>query len=150
MTRTLPFVLSLSAALAACGTGRDAATAADAAATPALTLDQLAGRWSVQAFRDTGTTMLTSFELAGTADPVSWTMVFPERAPMPVRVTAAGDSVVIEAGPYESVLRAGVAVVTRTVARLDGDRLTGNFMARYATKMVDSVLTGRIEGARLP
>jgi hypothetical protein len=57
---------------------------------------------------------------------------------------------VAEAGPYESVLRSGVAVVTRTVNRLEGGRLVGTFMARYATNIVDSVLRGRTEGSRVP
>lgn len=150
MLRTVSSIPLLAAILAACGTGRGGPPAADTVAVAALALGDLAGRWSIQAWRDTGSVALTSFELAGAADPTSWTMTFPNRAPIPVRVTTGGDSAVIDAGPYESVLRKGVAVVTRTVARLDGDRLVGSFVARYATRMVDSVLTGRIEGTRMP
>ncbi len=152
MLRTVSSIPFLAIMLTGCGTGRDAGppAAADTAASVALSLGDLAGRWSVQGWRDTGSVVLTSFELAGAEDPGSWTMTFPNRAPIPVRVATSGDSVVIDAGPYESVLRKGVAVVTRTVGRLDGSRLVGTFVARYATRMVDSVLTGRIEGTRLP
>jgi hypothetical protein len=136
--------------LVGCGgrTGDDAAAAADSA--PALTLADVAGRWAVQAWRDTGSVVLATYELVGTADPASWQILFPNRQPVPLRVTVAGDSMVAEAGPYESVLRSGVAVVTRTVNRLEGGRLVGTFMARYATNIVDSVLRGRTEGSRVP
>lgn len=135
--------------LAGCG-GRTDAGAAAADSVPALTLADLAGRWSIQAWRDTGNAVLTTYEIEGTADPASWRILFPNRPPIPLRVTVDGDSMVAEAGPYESVLRAGVAVVTRTVNRRQGDRLVGTFLARYATNMVDSVLTGRTEGTRAP
>jgi hypothetical protein len=136
--------------LAGCGgrAGDDAAAAADS--TPALTLADIAGRWAMQAWRDTGSAVLTTYEIVGTTDPASWQILFPDRQPVPLRVTVAGDSMVAEAGPFESVLRKGVAVVTRTVSRLEGGRLVGTFMARYATNMVDSVLTGRTEGTRVP
>jgi hypothetical protein len=39
-------------------------------------------------------------------------------------------------------------VTTRAVSRLQGDLLTGTFMARYATDAADSVLTGRLQGTR--
>jgi hypothetical protein len=136
--------------LVGCGerAGNDAAAAADS--TPALTLADIAGRWTMQAWRDTGSAVLATYEIVGTADPASWQILFPNRQPVPLRVTVAGDSMVAEAGPYESVLRSGVAVVTRTVNRLEGDRLVGTFMARYATNVVDSVLRGRTEGSRVP
>jgi hypothetical protein len=39
--------------------------------------------------------------------------------PVPVRVVAvAGDSIVTDAGPYQSFVRKGVRVTTRTVSRL--------------------------------
>ncbi len=69
--------------------------------------------------------------MVATADPSGWTFNFPKRDPIPARVTAEGDSVVIDAGPYESVLRKGVQVSTHTVTRMDGDRLTGTTVATY-------------------
>jgi hypothetical protein len=70
--------------------------------------------------------------MVATADESGWSFNFPKRDPIPVRVVAVeGDSIVTEAGPYESVLRKGVQVSTRTVTRLDGDRLTGTTVAKY-------------------
>jgi hypothetical protein len=59
-----------------------------------------------------------------------------------------GDSVVAEAGPFESALRPGVMVTTHTVARLEGDMLTGTLVAHYGGTGPDSVLRGRIQGTR--
>ena len=42
-------------------------------------------------------------EPTATADTSGWTLTFPNRKPVPVRVVAVdGDSIVTEAGPYES------------------------------------------------
>ena len=52
--------------------------------------------------------------------------------PVPVRVVAvAGDSIVTDAGPYESFVRKGVRVTTRTVSRLESGKLVGTIEARY-------------------
>ena len=71
--------------------------------------------------------------------------------PVPVRVVAVGgDSIVTEAGPYESFVRKGVKVTTRIVNRLDGGKLVGTIEARYTTKGGDSVVQRRSEGVRAP
>lgn len=120
------------------------------ATTPTLSLADLAGTWSMQSWRDSSATPLTTYQIQGTTEPRSWTITFPNRVAVPLRVTLDGDSMIAEAGPYESVVRAGVAVVTRAVLRLREGRLAGSFMSRYASNMVDSVLTGRTEGGRVP
>ena len=122
-----------------------------AAAMPAaLSLNDLAGTWSVRAMHDRGDSTLTTYQMSGTADPSSWKLTFPNRPPITLRMSVAGDSVITDAGPYESVLRKGVAVVTHTVIRLQDGKLVGAFTAKYATRMVDSVLTGRVVGTRTP
>lgn len=94
-------------------------------------------------------TVLIIYELNATATSDGWTSTIPGREPMPVRVVLVdGDSVVAEAGPFESALRPGVMVRTRTVARVQGDLLTGTIEARYDTGGPDSVLTGRLRGVR--
>ena len=78
-------------------------------------------------------------------------MTFPNRKPVPVRVVAvAGDSTVTEAGPFESFIRKGVQVTTRTVNRLQDGKLVGTIEARYATKAGDSVAHRPTEGTRAP
>lgn len=61
----------------------------------------------------------------------------------------AGDSIVAEAGPYESFILKGVQVRMRDVYRLQNGKLVSTFEARYATKSGDSVVQGRSEGTRV-
>jgi len=63
-------------------------------------------------------------------------------------VDLAGDSIVADAGPYESALRKGVKVTTHSVFRLQDGKLVGTTVAHYATKGADSVLNLRSEGTR--
>ncbi len=86
-----------------------------------------------------------------TANTSGWTFNFPNRKPVPVRVVAVdGDSIVTEAGPFESVLRKGVQVTSRTVNRLQDGKLVGATVARYATSRPGSVLRLRFEGTHAP
>ncbi len=126
-------------------------TAAAISAQPAaISLAEVAGKWRVRATNEAGDS-LVSYELNATADTSGWTIKFPNRPPVPVRVVAvAGDSVVTEAGPYESVLRKGVMVTIRGASRLQGEKLVGSSVARYQTKGPDSVLNVRTEGTRAP
>jgi hypothetical protein len=94
---------------------------------------------------------IVGFVLTATADSTGWTQTFPGRAPVPVRVVAvAGDSIVTESGPYESVLRKGIQVRTHSVMRRQGDRLVGMTTARYQTTGPDTVRQVRTEGMRVP
>jgi hypothetical protein len=104
----------------------------------------------MRAMREGSDSVLTTYELSATADTAGWTMTLPGREPVPVRVVAvAGDSIVIEAGPYPSSLRPGVTVATRGVNRLQGDRMVGSTVARYSAG-ADSVVRIRTEGRRAP
>lgn len=112
-------------------------------------LADLAGTWTVTAMAESSDSVLITYDLNATATSEGWTSTLPGREPMPVRVVLVdGDSVVAEAGPFESALRPGVMVTTRTVARLQGGMLAGTIVAHYATDDADSVLTGRLRGTR--
>lgn len=109
-----------------------------------------AGTWQVRGFNEAGDSIV-GYQLALTADTSAWTITLPNRPALPLRVVAlAGDSVVTEAGPYESVLRPGVQVRTTAVLRLQGDTLVGSTVARYTTTGPDSVLLVRSKGTRVP
>ena len=146
--------------LAACARGdRDGATDTAAGATdtaPAastMNLADLAGTWNVTAKPESGTdTSTTRYTLTATADTTGWTISFPGRPqPVAVRVVAVqGDSVVTEAGPFQSVRRQNVQVTTRNVLRREGDRLVGSTRARYQTTGSDTVLVLRTEATRAP
>lgn len=117
---------------------------------PAFSLADVAGTWNVRAMRDTGDAVITEYQLSGTASPTSWVMTLPNRRPMRLKVSVDADSFMVETPPYPSILKEGVAVVSTGVSRLRDGKLVGTFSAKYATRMVDSVLTGRTEGTRVP
>ena len=123
-----------------------------AGATPApLSLAAVAGKWSMRTMAATSDSTLLTYEMVATADPSGWTFNFPKRAPVPIRVLATeGDSIVSEAGPYESMLRKGVQVSTHSVMRLEYGKLVGTTIAHYSTTGPDSVLHLRTEGTRAP
>jgi hypothetical protein len=115
-----------------------------------MSLGDVAGKWNVRATTGAGDS-LVGYQLTATTDTLGWTITFPNRKPIPMRIVAVdGDSVVTEAGPYESVLRKGVQVRTRNVNRLQDGKLVGTTEARYVTTGADSVLRLRTEGKRAP
>jgi len=129
-------------------------TTAVAPATPegrsAISLGDVAGKWKLRTTDEAGGNAVES-ELTATADSSGWTLTRPNGKTIPVRVVAvAGDSIVTEAGPYESALRKGVQVRSRLVLRLQEGKLVGTNEARYALKGGDSVALRPAEATRAP
>ncbi len=123
--------------------------AADTVAGSAkISLADIAGTWDMRSVPETGDTTATVYQVEATAD--GWTMMLPDRDPIEGQVMTSGDSIVVDAGPYESVRRDGVMVTTHSVYRLEGDRLVGTVVAHYATTEADSVLRLSTEGTRAP
>ena len=143
-------------ALAAIGCAGDvettdsAAGASVAESAPPLTPAMLAGTWNMRATPESGDTTATTYVLNAAADTTGWTITFPGGQPIPVRVRVEGDSVMTEAGPYDSVRRPGVKVQTNSVGRISGDSMTGTAVARYTTTGADSVVRLRFSGTRTP
>lgn len=117
------------------------------ATTTNVALADIAGTWDMRAVPETGDDA-TEFQMEITSDGI--TMMLPDRDPIVADVTTAGDSIVMDAGPYESVRREGLMTTTHSVLRLDGDRLAGTTIARYETTEADSVLRLTTEGTRSP
>ncbi|MBK7351879.1 MAG: hypothetical protein IPJ95_07025 [Gemmatimonadetes bacterium] len=125
-------------------------TAALGAGAPAtISLASVAGRWNSEVkLAGTGQAVLT-MEITATADTSGWAFTFPGKPPVPVRVIAVdGDSIVTEAGPYDSALRPGTMVTTRSVMRLVGDKLVGTAAAHYDGTPADSVVQLSTEATR--
>ena len=127
----------------------------DSAAEPApaeapaagVSLGDFAGTWEAVTYLESGDTV--SYTMTATDTEDGWIIDLPDRDPMPMRViTVAGDSVVNEVGPYESILREGVMVTVRTVSRLQDGRLVGTMEATYAGGEGETVVPGRVEGTR--
>ncbi len=142
------FIACCSAALLIACSKTERQQARSPASTPAVSLSSFAGTWQVRVANQAGDSVL-AYQLVATADPSGWRILLPNRSPIPANsVTISGDSVVTEAGPFESALRKGVQVQTHGVLRLQGDRLVGYTIAHYATKSADSVVRLNIQGTR--
>lgn len=125
----------------------DGMEAEGATTAGALSAEDLMGTWNVTAYGPGGDS-LVSYRMDITGDPSTWTVTFPGDNRVQARdVMMRGDSVTMTLGPYSSALREGAQVTTRTVGRLEGGRMVGQFVARYETG-ADSVLRGRFVGTR--
>jgi hypothetical protein len=128
-----------------------AASVAAPVAPAAMTLDQVAGTWSMNVSAQGSDSTLLKIVVTATADGNGWAIKFPDRPdPVPTRASAAGDSVVVEAGPYSSPIRKNVQTTIHAVWRLQGDSLGGPVTAHYNVKTADSVRVFRAMGTRAP
>jgi len=102
------------------------AQAAPAPAPAAISLADIAGKWKMLTTDESGGNPVET-ELNATADTTGWTMTRPNRKAVPVRVVAVGgDSLVTDAGPFESFILKGVQVTTRTTSRPSGWQAGGH------------------------
>ena len=127
-----------------------AAAAKATPAAPAFTLADVAGKWNVVGKNEAGDSTLATYAMTATADTAGWTIAFPNRPVMPARVAVMGDSLSVDFGPYESVLRKGVQANTHTVYHLNAGKLNGMTVAHYSVKTADSVRNIRSEATRAP
>jgi hypothetical protein len=146
------------AALLACSPPKEQPATDEVADAPpppeapgSIALTDVAGKWSVNVMVEGTDSTILEFEMVATADTTGWAFNFPKRKPVPLRVVAVeGDSIVTEAGPFESNLRKGIQVTSRTVNRLQDGKLVGVTTARYDTDQPDSVVRLEFEGTRAP
>jgi hypothetical protein len=124
-------------------------TAADSVGVaPEIALADIEGTWTMQYTPVSGTADVTTSQVRVTAG--GWTLILPDRDSIPAEVTAAGDSLIVVEGPYESLGRPGTTVTMSSVYRLDGDRLVGVVAARYGTGGGGSPIVMLSEGRREP
>lgn len=126
-----------------------APAAAPAAPAAAISLTTVAGRYHVTSRGQSPDTSVVTYELNATGDTTGWTITYPNRPAVPVRVISVeGDSIVTETGPFTSVRRANIPVTTRTTYRWENGQLVGTTVAHYAVKGPDTVRVFVIEGAK--
>lgn len=119
------------------------------AAGSSIALADVAGTWKVRSVPTAGAdTTPTNYTLTATGEAGGWKIVFANGLTQVPRVTAVGDSIVYDMGPYPSVRRKGVTVTTHGVMRKQGEKLVGIVVAHYAGGGRDSVLTLRAEGTK--
>lgn len=126
----------------------DTAAAGGAMVAAKMSAADVQGRWTMRNTLEGSDSTVVTYQLDATGDPSGWTITLPNRQPMPVVVSFDADSVMMDAGPFESVLRPGVQVTTRTVSRMQDGRLVGRTTARYPSAGADSVAHLRLEGTR--
>jgi hypothetical protein len=156
-------VVSVAALLAACVKSETSTPAVDttttavapapaAPAAPAaapISLKTVAGRYRVTSRGQDGDTTVVTYELNATGDTTGWTVTYPNRPAVPMRIiSVSGDSIVTETGPFTSVRRTGVPVTTRTTYRWENGQLVGTTVAHYRVKGADTVRTFVIEGVK--
>jgi hypothetical protein len=124
-------------------------TSTTPAAPAPVNLADVAGKWNVRAVPATGTdTTPTNSVITATATTSGWTITFPGRKAIPMKVTVDADSIMTAAGPYPSVRRPGTQVTTNGVMRLQGGNLVGSTTAHFKVKTPDSVLVLNTTGTR--
>ena len=114
-----------------------------------ISLADVAGHWNVRALAADRDTVLTTYELWTSTDTSAWKLKFDNR-PDTIRIrvlSVAGDSIMIQAGPYHSVLR-NTSVTTRTTLRFRDGKLFGRSVARYEGQPPEAALRVRTEGVR--
>jgi hypothetical protein len=114
-------------------------------------LADLAGTWNFRVMPATGDSVLVTNQIVMTATTDGWQLLLPNRPTVPVHVgTVAGDSVVLHAGPFESVLRPGNQVSTEIILHFQGtNAASGIIIARYpGATTADSVVTLRTDGTK--
>lgn len=154
-------LVSIAALLAACvksetstpaDTTATAMAPAPAPAAPAaapISLKSVAGKYKVTSRGQNGDTSVVTYELNATGDTTGWTVTYPNRKAVPMRVIlVSGDSIVTESGPFQSVRLAGVPVTTRTTYRWENGNLVGTTVAHYTINGADTVRTFIVEGVR--
>jgi predicted lipoprotein len=141
-------------ALAACArTETPADTTAAAAAPPppppAITAADLAGTWELKTMPMDKDSVVATSELTATGTMDGWTMKMAGNPqPVPVKVVAiAGDSVVLETGQYNSMLRKGQKVSIHSISHLQSGQLTGVVHAKWAN---GDTVTLRTTGTKKP
>lgn len=145
--------LAVAVLLVACGPRDDAAPetaepADEPVATAAPSIAGLAGTWDMVATLE-GTPDPVPSTLHGTADSDRWTMDLEGRPGIPLHVSIVGDSLVAQSEAYESVLRPGVMVTTRTASVLQDGMLVGNLVATYRTDAGEQVVRGTTRATRV-
>ena len=148
-------------AVAACAKKEEPAKDTAAAMTPApaappapaktIALADVAGKWQFASTPTSGKdTSATKWTLTATADTTGWTMTFPDKQVVPLKVSVAGDSIMLTSAEFSSQRRKGMKVKTESMMRLADGKLSGMTNAHYMTKGADSTLTLKTEGTKMP
>ena len=124
-------------------------TAVSTPAAPASSVASMSGMWNVNVMPADRDTVLTSYVLNAT-DSANWTFTFTGRTDaIPMRVTGTvGDTLLTEAGPFDSGVRSGQKVSVKSKNWIQDGKLMSAVDANYAGTPADSIVKLRSEGTR--
>jgi len=108
----------------------------------------VAGTWAIESTVKTaaGKDTVVNSLVTATADANGWVTHLAGRDSIPTRVVAmGGDSVVTEAGPFQSVARPGQTVTTHESLHFKDDAVWGTIEARYSN---GEIVKGTVKGTR--
>ena len=108
----------------------------------------VAGTWVTESTVKTaaGKDTVVNSLVTATADANGWVTHLAGRDSIPTRVVAmGGDSVVTEAGPFQSVARPGQTVTTHESLHFKDDAVWGTIEARYSN---GEIVKGTVKGTR--
>lgn len=114
----------------------------------ASTKPTIAGTWAIESAVKTaaGKDTVVSSLLTASADANGWVTHLEGRDPIPTKVVSmGGDSVVTEAGPFQSVTRPGQTVTTHETLHFKADAVWGTIEARFSN---GEVVKGTVKGTR--
>lgn len=145
-----PAAKDTAAAMSPAAAAPAAAPAASGGSVAALA--NVAGQWDFASTPTSGSDKSpTKWTLNAKADTLGWTMVFPDKQVVPLKVHVAGDSIMLASAEFNSQRRKGAKVTTESVIRLVDGKLTGMTNAHYAaSKGADSTLQLKTEGTKAP
>ena len=133
----------LAAILAACSKAdapAPADTGAASATTPAAsTRGSFAGVWDMNVMPE-GSDSVATTHVLNVSDTSAWVLEFSDRPATPLRITGmSGDTIMGEAGPFESGVRRGVQVRTTNSYWIQDGKVMGRTTARYETTGPDTL-----------
>src|SRR5712691_8049217 len=117
-------------------------------AATGIKLADVSGRWTIESTVKTaaGNDTTVTSELVATANRKGWVTNLAGRDPIPTRIVAmGGDSIITEAGPFQSVARPGQTVTTHEALHFKDDAIWGTIEARYSN---GEVVKGTVKGTR--
>jgi len=105
----------------------------------ATSLASFAGTWDVNVMPD-GSDSVATTHVLNVTDTAAWRLEFTGRPGADIRVTGMrGDTVLAEAGPFESGVRRGMQVRTTNSYWLQDGKIMGRTTARYETTGPDTL-----------
>ncbi|HEY5061678.1 MAG TPA: hypothetical protein VII52_09095 [Gemmatimonadaceae bacterium] len=106
------------------------------------------GTWHGKSMPEHKDTVLATWTLDAPADSSKWTITMSNGQTIPLHIVAiAGDSVVSQLGPYKNAANNGQVETTRSVTRIQADKIVGIAETRLGSNP-DSVVRIRLQGAK--